>query len=211
MMLVAEGSKLGLENYRRGVSEAKRASILRAARDIFLRDGYSRAAVADIARDADVSTATLYKHFSSKEELFAAVVRDAYLVDEYQGIAEDVSAEEIIVAVIMRYLHSQYDRRINALLRIVIAEVPSAPQLGRDMFDNFVTARYRDLSAIVDRLIARGKLKPHDTHYAVRLLGGIVKEYFVWPALFAADKKLPDNAEALVRQVVRDYLTLYGA
>ncbi len=202
---------MGLENYRRSVSDAKCAAILKAGRDNFLRDGYSRAAVAEIARDADVSTATLYKHFTSKEELFAAVVKDAYLVGEYEGIPENVSVEDLLVNVILRYLHSQYERQINALLRIVIAEVPSAPQLGRDMFENFVTTRYRDLASILDRLVARGLLKQQDTQYAVRLLGGIVKEYFVWPALFEANKTLPADTEAIVRQAVRDYVLLYGA
>ncbi|WP_421861609.1 TetR/AcrR family transcriptional regulator [Parvibaculum sp.] len=30
-----------------------------------------------MARDCDVSTATLYKHFSSKEALFTAVVKES--------------------------------------------------------------------------------------------------------------------------------------
>ena len=57
--LVKGGGSLGLEDYRRSVSETKRAAILKAARENFLKGGYSQAAMAEIARDADVSTATL--------------------------------------------------------------------------------------------------------------------------------------------------------
>ena len=65
---------MGLESYRRKVSESKRRSIMQAARAEFQDNGFTHAAMAEIARKADVSTATLYKHFGSKEELFAAVV-----------------------------------------------------------------------------------------------------------------------------------------
>ncbi|WOF74183.1 TetR/AcrR family transcriptional regulator [Parvibaculaceae bacterium PLY_AMNH_Bact1] len=63
----------GLEAYRTRVSESKRKSILSAARSVFLLNGFQDAAMAGIARKADVSTATLYKHFKSKERLFDAV------------------------------------------------------------------------------------------------------------------------------------------
>ncbi|MBL4863790.1 MAG: helix-turn-helix transcriptional regulator, partial [Rhodobiaceae bacterium] len=63
---------MGLESYRRRVSEQKRRSIMEVARAEFQDCGFTLAAMAEIARKADVSTATLYKHFGSKEELFGA-------------------------------------------------------------------------------------------------------------------------------------------
>ncbi|TQS40834.1 TetR/AcrR family transcriptional regulator [Cryptosporangium phraense] len=52
----------------------KRDATVRAARRIFGRDGYARASIDAIAIEAGVSTRTLYKHFSSKESLFAFVL-----------------------------------------------------------------------------------------------------------------------------------------
>lgn len=203
---------LALDNYRRTLSESKRAAILGAGREAFLTNGFSRAAMADIARDADVSTATLYKHFTSKDDLFAAVVRDAYGIrdGEFENLADDVSAEDTFVAVIHRYLDAQFGQQINALLRVVIAEVPNAPDLAKDMFEKLITIRYRELESIVERLIERGSLKRHDARYGVRLLSGVVKDYFVWPALFDAAFELPSDTDEIIRRAVRDYLTLYG-
>jgi TetR/AcrR family transcriptional regulator, regulator of autoinduction and epiphytic fitness len=201
---------LGLEKYRRSVSEAKRASILRAGRENFLKNGYSGAAVVDIARSADVSTATLYKHFSSKEVLFAAVVTDAYVADDHPDTPHGTDIEEFFVELISRYLRLQYDRQLNALVRIVIAEVPSAPKLAHDLFEKFIGARYRAIEGTISQLIAAGKLKLHDEHYGARFIAGPVREYFVWPALFDADAALPEGTDVVVRRVVRDYLKLYG-
>lgn len=62
----------GLESYRRRVSAQKRKDIIGAAMCEFGLKGYEKGAMAEIARQADVSTATLYKHFGSKELLFNA-------------------------------------------------------------------------------------------------------------------------------------------
>lgn len=48
--------------------------ILGAATDLFAEVGYSGASTRDIARAAAVNDATVYRHFSSKKELFAAVL-----------------------------------------------------------------------------------------------------------------------------------------
>jgi AcrR family transcriptional regulator len=48
--------------------------ILRAATDLFAEVGYSGASTRDIARAAAVNDATVYRHFFSKKQLFAAVL-----------------------------------------------------------------------------------------------------------------------------------------
>ncbi len=66
-----------VDAFRQNRSAAKRVAILNAALALFRRDGFSRAVMEDIAREAEVSTATLYRHFSSKEALFEAVALDS--------------------------------------------------------------------------------------------------------------------------------------
>ncbi|MBW2731131.1 MAG: TetR/AcrR family transcriptional regulator [Deltaproteobacteria bacterium] len=50
-------------------------AIIEAARALFARFGFKRTAVEQIAKQAQVSKATLYSYYSSKEALFAEVVR----------------------------------------------------------------------------------------------------------------------------------------
>ncbi|SCG57491.1 TetR/AcrR family transcriptional regulator [Micromonospora humi] len=56
---------------------AKRDAVVSAARVVFGRDGYARTTMDTIAREAEVSTRTLYKHFGSKEELFSFVLEQS--------------------------------------------------------------------------------------------------------------------------------------
>jgi AcrR family transcriptional regulator len=64
----------GLENWRKGVRKKKRDDILSAALELFRKRGYHDTSVVALSELAGASTATIYKHFSSKEEIFAACV-----------------------------------------------------------------------------------------------------------------------------------------
>jgi AcrR family transcriptional regulator len=51
-----------------------RARILKAAREIFFRDGFADTNLDEVATRAEVGKGTLYRHFESKVELYAAVL-----------------------------------------------------------------------------------------------------------------------------------------
>jgi AcrR family transcriptional regulator len=65
----ANGSKAGSD-------APTRSQILAAAEAEFGQSGFHAASVADIARRAEVAHGTVYRHFPSKEALFADVVRE---------------------------------------------------------------------------------------------------------------------------------------
>ncbi|WP_328605632.1 TetR/AcrR family transcriptional regulator [Amycolatopsis sp. NBC_00345] len=56
----------------------RRALIVAAAGDLFVRDGYSRVAMSDIAEAVAIGPSALYRHFRGKQELLGAVVLDAF-------------------------------------------------------------------------------------------------------------------------------------
>lgn len=74
--------------------ELRRADLLAVATAAFAERGFEGAQVSDIARRAEVSLATLYGAFGSKEELYQAVQREVSLgivarVEERVGGIED--------------------------------------------------------------------------------------------------------------------------
>jgi len=54
---------------------AKREVVLDVAAGLFARYGFRKTSVADIIREAGVARATVYKYFSTKEDIFHAVIR----------------------------------------------------------------------------------------------------------------------------------------
>lgn len=56
-------------------SDGRREALLQAAVGVFFRYGLHKTSMDDVARAAGISRQGLYRHFSSKEELFAEMVR----------------------------------------------------------------------------------------------------------------------------------------
>ena len=70
------------------MSESKRRQVLEAARTVFLRYGYKRVTMAEIAREAGMSRPALYLVFEDKAAIFRAVV-EAF----GQDALEEIEAE----------------------------------------------------------------------------------------------------------------------
>src|ERR1700753_3383937 len=60
---------------RRFEAEDELRLLLDAALVVMARNGYTDAAVADILREADLSTRSFYRHFESKDQLLCALFR----------------------------------------------------------------------------------------------------------------------------------------
>jgi len=66
---------------------ARRDAVVAAATDVFLRYGYARTTMADLAGAAQLSRPALYILFADKDEIFAAVIRrlNGQMLDELRA------------------------------------------------------------------------------------------------------------------------------
>ncbi len=117
----------------RSLSPLKRALIIQAGRAVFLARGFGAASMDEIAAKAGVSKMTVYRHFRSKELLFAGVI-DALC---RQIIDEEV--ERLLLLPPRQALPKFADKIIDIVFapetielhRIVVAECRRFPELGR--------------------------------------------------------------------------------
>ncbi|MDT7798241.1 MAG: hypothetical protein QOI78_1674 [Actinomycetota bacterium] len=70
----------------------RRALIVAAAAELFVRRGYPHVAMGDIADAVAIGPSALYRHFRGKQELLAAVVEDALTALAVTGFAELAAA-----------------------------------------------------------------------------------------------------------------------
>jgi AcrR family transcriptional regulator len=74
---------------------ARKAEIVRAARDSFAENGYARASLRDIAERAGITHAGLLHHFRNKDELLAEVLADRDAQEWQQGLEEVDSLDRL--------------------------------------------------------------------------------------------------------------------
>jgi AcrR family transcriptional regulator len=96
------------------------ARIVDAARRLFTKRGFTGTSTKQIAREAGVSEMTLFRHFSSKELLFRAVVEP--LVSFFDGlvVAEDVNLNTAVKHLIQDRLSFLCEE--SDLVRLVLME-----------------------------------------------------------------------------------------
>jgi TetR/AcrR family transcriptional repressor of mexJK operon len=111
----------------------KAESILAAAQRMFLASGFGAVSMDVIAREAGASKATLYAYFSSKEELFGAVVAregERYFRGFTARELDPRDAEASLTEIAHRFLELVLSPDAIAVNRITIAEAVRFPQLG---------------------------------------------------------------------------------
>jgi TetR/AcrR family transcriptional regulator, regulator of autoinduction and epiphytic fitness len=77
------------------VSDEKRRAIRSAALEVFFKYGYKRVSMNEIAEAAGISRPGLYLHFSSKEEVFRAALRQ-FADDLIEEIANGLPSQKTI-------------------------------------------------------------------------------------------------------------------
>jgi TetR/AcrR family transcriptional regulator, mexJK operon transcriptional repressor len=134
---------------------AKRAAILAAAQELFASRGFTATSMDAVAKSANVSKLTAYRHFGSKDQLFAEAVTarcSAMLsaTDASQGGIGDprtalIGFGQAFLALIM------HDEAL-AVHRLVIAERERAPQLGQIFHESAIVPTKRRLALLIGQL-----------------------------------------------------------
>src|SRR5579862_7711968 len=159
----------------------KKKAVLKAALRLFLEQGYGATSMDAIAREAGVSKATLYAHLKNKEELFEAITTscarlNATLHPVFEAGHQDIRAELLSFA--RDHVALLLSPEGAAMYRIVIAEAPRFPELGRAFYENGPAIRLRALINYLQRADEAGVLKVDKPELAaaefVGMLGGMV-------------------------------------
>lgn len=192
---------------RRG--RATRARILEAARDVIAVDGYAGASIASVAARAGVATGTPYRHFPSKEALYAEVVRQ---VCEREVAAVRIAAAdtpggavERLVAVIALFVH-----RALRSPRLAWALLAEPMEQTVDEIRLEFRRRYRDdVAALLAEAVEHGEVPEQDATLVAAALVGGVADAIVGP-LAPVGQDAPDT-EAVVAGVVAFVRRAIGA
>jgi len=114
----------------------KQQAVLEAATSVFLAHGFSAATTDMIQREAKVSKKTMYACFPSKESLFIAVIERecAVLTKSFKAIHVNGDIAKTLTDLGTSYLQLILSPTATALYRVVIAEAPRFPELGRRFY-----------------------------------------------------------------------------
>ncbi|MBL9049210.1 MAG: TetR/AcrR family transcriptional regulator [Tabrizicola sp.] len=189
--------------------------VLDGAHKIFMRDGFERASVDDIAREAGVSKATIYAYFPDKQLLFLEVARrECHRQTEaaeamVEGNVPVRTALTIAAERIVAFQLSDFGQR---MFRIVVGEGERFPGLGRQFYDFGPGLIHERLVHHLRCYVDCGELMIEDFDLAADQFAQLCKTTIHEKLMFGmADAITPELAHRSVLGAVDMFLARYAA
>lgn len=201
-------------------SPDKRAAIVGAALDVFVREGYARASVDAIAEAAGVSKRTIYDYYGNKEQLFLSAIEETRTTQEAafqklldQSLGSIAREEDLEPAFISfgRAFATEIARSVEraAVMRLMIAEGAHFPALLPTSSEDRPTQR--TLATRLAELADQGLLDVPDPDEAAEFLGLLVTGRVNHRSWYGAVQLDDAEIERLVTGGVRIFLRAFRA
>ena len=185
------------------------------AEAVFLAQGFTETTMRDVAARAGASKETLYRHFGSKEGLFAEVVsnRAQLLRGRLDADLERPNAlPDVLRDFGINLLLAMTSPEVSALLRIVVAGAPRDPAIGR-IFYTLGPERTRErLTEFLEMARGRGEFVGDRPGLAASIFLGAVTSQAHTARLVLQDPPPMGRAEIeeRVEEVVAMFLLRYA-
>lgn len=190
------------------LTEQKRSDIINAAAEEFRLIGYAGARIDKIAKRANVSKRTLYKHFASKELLFQAIIELVMAGYQESEIAEynpDVPIKQQLIDAVTAYVAVISDDSNISLTRVVLSEFLRDQAASRKAFERS-EMHHKPFADLIKLAMKDGKLREVDAEYATIQLSALVKAFLFWPKFLVGEKK-PDKAQ--MHLIIEDSVAMF--
>jgi len=192
-------------------SDGKRVAILRGACRVFLAQGFGGANMDEVAAAAGVSKMTVYRHFRSKELLFAGVIRE---------MCDRIIDPALVAAMArlpLREALRTFGRHMYAIIfapdtlglhRIVVAESQRFPELGRLFYDSGPGGSIRALAGYLARHRRNRELRIRDPRLAAEEFLELLRGYDHMRALLRvgaapSPRRVNERVERAIEHVLR--------
>jgi TetR/AcrR family transcriptional regulator len=150
---------------------ARPGELLAAALDLFVEKGFAATRAEEVARRAGVSKGTLFLYFSSKEELFKAVVREniSGRFAEWAGEMENYcgSSADLLRDCMRTWWEQIGSTKAAGIPKLMMSEARNFPELAQFYQNEVIRPGHELIRRILQRGVERGEFRPISPDYGV--------------------------------------------
>jgi AcrR family transcriptional regulator len=147
-------------------AEARREAIVEAVRDVFAEKGFDGTTTRELAKAAGVSEALVYKHFPSKESLYAAMLEGCSKGPTFAEATRilDLEASTSTLVVMVHFMISHYvlgrpgDRHRAALNSLLVRSLLGDGEFVRLMHRKLAAAWLKKFEACLHAAVKAGEM-----------------------------------------------------
>lgn len=155
----------------------RRLQIMTAAKELFARQGFEGTTTREIAQRARVNEAIIFRHFSSKEDLYWAIIDDQCEVGGWQQtlrrhLSSGADDREVFAAIAEEILI----RRSNDadLSRLLLFSALENQQRSQRFFQTHVATYYELIAGYISKRIEQGAFRAVNSLLAARGFVGMI-------------------------------------
>ena len=170
--------------------DARPGELIEAALELFVEKGFAATRAEEVAKRAGVSKGTLFLYFSSKEELFKAVVRENLsgqftewnaMFDCFPGTTPEM---------LKFCMHSWWERigstKASGITKLMMSEACNFPELAEFYKAEVIRPGNLLIQRMIQRGIDRGEFRPMDAKKAVYVVMAPLLFLALWTHSFGA-------------------------
>jgi AcrR family transcriptional regulator len=187
--------------------EERRRVIVEAAVALFSQNGFRGTTTKQIAEAAGCSEATIFKHFTTKHELYSAILEAKSRIAETLAKAAHAAARKDDAGVFRAIGLESLTRTEQdpSLMRLLLFSALEGHDLSHLFFESKVRGLHEFLSGYIKERIADGAFQPVDPLLAARGFVGMIAHYLLIHEIFGV-KRQPG---VLPEHVVDTFVTLF--
>ena len=178
---------------KRIAGPVRKAKIIQSAAALFARKGFNGTKTREIAHRAGVSEALIFKHFPSKEDLYAAILAEESpvpgLLSKIRSLAEQQKDVEVFSVIARTVVGGAPD---SDLMRLILFSALENHEMSDMFFHNHIRVFYDFLAGYIQQRIDDGAFQPVQPLIAARAFMGMLIYHRLLTVLFQA--QLPQTA-----------------
>lgn len=176
--------------------DARPGELLAAALDLFVEKGFAATRAEEVAKRAGVSKGTLFLYFSSKEELFKAVVRES-ITGQYPEWGSEIDNFSGTAAALLHHsMHVWWSRygatKASGISKLIMSEATNFPELAAFYQAEVVNPGRELIRRILQRGVDSGEFRPLDMRYGIYTVLAPMLFLLMWKHSLGAC--VPENA-----------------
>ena len=187
---------------------ARRQQIIEVAADLFSRKGFGGTTTKQVAQAIGVSETTIFKHFASKEELYAAIIEAKAHTEEILGSVTPVASQQDDAGLLGSLARQMIERvqRDPTLMRLLLFSALE----GHSLSDLFFRSRMQRIDDFLGRYIAdrvaAGAFRPVDPTQAAWSFIGMVTHRILLHELFGQKPPPHLTTDRVIEEMVGLFL-----
>ena len=184
-------------------AEQRRATIIEVSKRLFATKGFHGVSIDEIVNEVGVSPAILYRHFTSKEDLYQAVLQEFACTRE--SYVETVVEDDI-----------SFEKVLRGMTRVFVNSIVNDPDLlkmemhsqleGSEASQDFFLNRWKSFTDYIEynlaELQANGKIENINVKAAALMYQGMIRELLILKCMQTNDRFKDTSIDQLVNELV---------